>query len=76
MDLVAGDLYVLRYKSIKPFVENGQIDLVWGSFFNTISEYLQSPVLSALRDTGGLAAVRWANRENEDVCSLSVLSTF
>lgn len=28
VDLVAGDLYVLRYKSIKPFVENGQIDLV------------------------------------------------
>ncbi|KAL2921117.1 DNA replication complex GINS protein SLD5 [Bienertia sinuspersici] len=28
VDLVADDLYVLRYKSIKPFVENGQIDLV------------------------------------------------
>lgn len=28
VDLVAGDLYVLRYKSIKPFIENGQIDLV------------------------------------------------
>ncbi|KNA18509.1 hypothetical protein SOVF_070120 [Spinacia oleracea] len=28
VDLVAGDLYVLRYKSIKPFVENGKIDLV------------------------------------------------
>ncbi|XP_021774279.1 DNA replication complex GINS protein SLD5-like [Chenopodium quinoa] len=28
VDLVAGDLYVLRYKSIKPFVENGQVDLV------------------------------------------------
>ncbi|CAO2821463.1 unnamed protein product [Amaranthus hypochondriacus] len=28
VDLIAGDLYVLRYKSIKPFVENGQIDLV------------------------------------------------
>ncbi|KAL9228066.1 hypothetical protein vseg_003682 [Gypsophila vaccaria] len=28
VDLVAGDLYVLRYKSIKTYVENGQIDLV------------------------------------------------
>ncbi|XP_057546400.1 DNA replication complex GINS protein SLD5 [Amaranthus tricolor] len=28
VDLIAGDLYILRYKSIKPFVENGQIDLV------------------------------------------------
>ncbi|KAH7678608.1 GINS complex subunit 4 protein [Dioscorea alata] len=28
VDLVADDLYVLRYKSIKGLVENGQIDLV------------------------------------------------
>ncbi|GAB2265723.1 hypothetical protein Dimus_000761 [Dionaea muscipula] len=28
VDLVAGELYVLRYKSIKPYVERGQIDLV------------------------------------------------
>ncbi|KAH9618082.1 hypothetical protein KSS87_020110 [Heliosperma pusillum] len=28
VDLVAGDLYVLRYKSIKPYLENGKIDLV------------------------------------------------
>ncbi|KAL8166755.1 hypothetical protein V2J09_008254 [Rumex salicifolius] len=28
VDLVEDDLYVLRYKSVKPFLENGQIDLV------------------------------------------------
>ncbi|RZC75001.1 hypothetical protein C5167_050477 [Papaver somniferum] len=28
VDLIADDLYVLRYKSIKPLVETGQIDLV------------------------------------------------
>ncbi|KAI3993997.1 hypothetical protein MKX01_003010 [Papaver californicum] len=28
VDLIADDLYVLRYKSIKPLVEMGQIDLV------------------------------------------------
>ncbi|PIA27801.1 hypothetical protein AQUCO_07500016v1 [Aquilegia coerulea] len=27
-DLVADDLYVLRYKSVKPLIENGQIDIV------------------------------------------------
>lgn len=28
VDLEADDLYALRYKSIKPLVENGQVDLV------------------------------------------------
>ncbi|KAF9594638.1 hypothetical protein IFM89_034260 [Coptis chinensis] len=28
VDLVADDLYVLRYKSVKPLIENGQIDIV------------------------------------------------
>ncbi|KAF9594635.1 hypothetical protein IFM89_034257 [Coptis chinensis] len=28
VDLVADDLYVLRYKSVKPLIENGQIDVV------------------------------------------------
>jgi len=29
VDLVADDLYVLRYKSIKGLVEGGRIDLIW-----------------------------------------------
>jgi hypothetical protein len=29
VDLVADDLYVLRYKSIKGLVESNRIDLVW-----------------------------------------------
>ena len=28
VDLEADDLYALRYKSIKPLVESGQVDLV------------------------------------------------
>lgn len=28
VDLVADDLYILRYNSVKPLIESGQIDLV------------------------------------------------
>lgn len=47
VDLVADDLYVLRYKSIKGLVEAGRIDLIWCKQQDTTEALNRSSTLRA-----------------------------